>query len=111
MLQDYDTSFNPVHFSRPRLFSSLSLSLPFRPFSPPSLPDPFLYIVSRSTCCQVQAAVPYSNILKQRRSLYYNDDSMETGEILAIEPSWHNFWRSFCDHFQRVRDPMDSSGN
>ncbi|GFT90412.1 hypothetical protein TNCV_3012091 [Trichonephila clavipes] len=28
-------------------------------FSPLSLPDPSLYIVSRSTCCQVQVVVPY----------------------------------------------------
>ncbi|GFV01510.1 hypothetical protein TNCV_2961041 [Trichonephila clavipes] len=60
MLQDYDASFSRVYFSRPLVFFATALfSPPFRPFSPPSLPDPFLYIVSRSTCCQVQAAVPY----------------------------------------------------
>ncbi|GFX40638.1 hypothetical protein TNCV_2374221 [Trichonephila clavipes] len=47
MLQDYDTSFSRVYFSRPRLSSS-----PVPTVSPLSLPDPFLYIVSRSTCCQ-----------------------------------------------------------
>ncbi|GFX79585.1 uncharacterized protein TNCV_825741 [Trichonephila clavipes] len=54
MLQDYDISFSPVYFSPPRLFSSpLSLFSPVpTSLSPPSLPDPFLYIVSRSTCCQ-----------------------------------------------------------
>ncbi|GFU96681.1 integrase catalytic domain-containing protein [Trichonephila clavipes] len=58
MLQDYDTSFRRVYFSRPRLFSSLSPPS-FRPFLPLSLPDPLLYLVSCSTCCQVQAVVPY----------------------------------------------------
>ncbi|GFW06071.1 tubulin--tyrosine ligase-like protein 12 [Trichonephila clavipes] len=38
-------------FTSPAFSVTLS-SLPFRPFSPLSLPDPFLYIVSRSTCCQ-----------------------------------------------------------
>ncbi|PRD22359.1 UNVERIFIED_CONTAM: Protein Asterix [Trichonephila clavipes] len=47
-------------FHDPGFFRHPLSSLPFRPFSPPSLPDPFLYIVSRSTCCQVQAAVPYT---------------------------------------------------
>ncbi|GFU55074.1 hypothetical protein TNCV_425811 [Trichonephila clavipes] len=32
MLQDYDTSFSPVHFSRPRLFSSPSLFSPVPTF-------------------------------------------------------------------------------
>ncbi|GFU63906.1 transposable element Tcb2 transposase [Trichonephila clavipes] len=50
-------------FTTPVFFATLS-SLPFRPFSPPSLPDPFLYIVPRSTCCQVQAAVPYTPHLR-----------------------------------------------
>ncbi|GFX99375.1 hypothetical protein TNCV_1550391 [Trichonephila clavipes] len=45
MLQDYDTSFSRVYFSRPRLFRPPLPS--FRPFSPPSLPDPFsLYRLS-----------------------------------------------------------------
>ncbi|GFS93589.1 hypothetical protein TNCV_2590661 [Trichonephila clavipes] len=57
MLQDYATSFSRVYFSRPPLSSRHPLSsLPFRPFSPPSLPDPFLSIVSRSTCCQISSS-------------------------------------------------------
>ncbi|GFY05622.1 hypothetical protein TNCV_4402891 [Trichonephila clavipes] len=71
MLQDYDTSFSRLYFSQPRFSSPpLSLSLPpFRPFSPLSLPDPSLYIVSRSTCCQVQAAVPYTPHLRVKFAL------------------------------------------
>ncbi|GFV79923.1 hypothetical protein TNCV_2258691 [Trichonephila clavipes] len=63
MLQDYDTSvvqpyllFTTPGFSPP----AFSLS-PVPTSSPLSLPDPSLYIVSRSTCCQVQAAVPYKS--------------------------------------------------
>ncbi|GFU84644.1 hypothetical protein TNCV_2959691 [Trichonephila clavipes] len=33
MLQDYDTSFSRVYFSRPRYFLPTALSPPFRPFS------------------------------------------------------------------------------
>ncbi|GFT82998.1 hypothetical protein TNCV_4641 [Trichonephila clavipes] len=33
MLQDYDTSFSRVYFSRPQLFRHPLSSLPFRPFS------------------------------------------------------------------------------
>ncbi|GFX58371.1 protein Asterix [Trichonephila clavipes] len=51
-------------FHDPGFFFAAPSSLPFRPFSPPSLPDPFLYLVSRSTCCQVQAAVPYTPHLR-----------------------------------------------
>ncbi|GFT83001.1 hypothetical protein TNCV_4671 [Trichonephila clavipes] len=46
-------------FTTPAFFVTLSLLSRSALFLPPSLPDPFLYIVSRSTCCQVQAAVPY----------------------------------------------------
>ncbi|GFW06502.1 hypothetical protein TNCV_2188351 [Trichonephila clavipes] len=53
MLQDYDTSVVQPYllFTTPG-FSSPPLSSPRSDLSPPSLPDPFLYIVSRSTCCQ-----------------------------------------------------------
>ncbi|GFX84259.1 la-related protein 4 [Trichonephila clavipes] len=61
-VKDYDTSFSRVYFSRPWLFSSLSSLVPT--FPPLSLPDPLLYLVSRSTCCQVQAAVPYTPHLR-----------------------------------------------
>ncbi|GFV01443.1 uncharacterized protein TNCV_2960371 [Trichonephila clavipes] len=70
MLQDYDTSFSRVYFSRPPVFFSTALfSLPFRPFSPPSLPDPFLYIVSRSTCCQVLGPVDPRDVLYTKTRL------------------------------------------
>ncbi|GFW40892.1 hypothetical protein TNCV_4369401 [Trichonephila clavipes] len=41
MLQDYDTSFSRVYFSRPRHFSSPSIFSPFRPF--------FSSVVARSS--------------------------------------------------------------
>ncbi|GFV54624.1 hypothetical protein TNCV_3578781 [Trichonephila clavipes] len=53
-------------------FSSPPSPLSFRAFSPPSLPDPFLYIVSRLTCCQVQAAVPYS-VHNEKESARWGD--------------------------------------
>ncbi|GFW40886.1 hypothetical protein TNCV_4369341 [Trichonephila clavipes] len=47
-------------FTTPAFFRHPLSSPPFRPFSPLSLPDPLLYLVSCSTCCQVQAVVPYN---------------------------------------------------
>ncbi|GFX24275.1 uncharacterized protein TNCV_1366541 [Trichonephila clavipes] len=61
-------------FTTPAFFANLT-SLPFRPFSPPSLLDPFLYIVSRSTCCQVQAAVPYTVVPDFHKRILFNDDA------------------------------------
>ncbi|GFS53947.1 hypothetical protein TNCV_3761671 [Trichonephila clavipes] len=50
-------------FHDPGFFFAAPSSLPFRPFlSPVVARSPSLYLVSRSTCCQVQAAVPYSVI-------------------------------------------------
>ncbi|GFX33802.1 hypothetical protein TNCV_3962111 [Trichonephila clavipes] len=68
MLQDYDTSFSRLYFSPPR-FSSPPLSSPVPSFFPLSLPDPSLYLVSRSTCCQraINVNFVYYRIPKQRR--------------------------------------------
>ncbi|GFW44699.1 hypothetical protein TNCV_4482441 [Trichonephila clavipes] len=72
MLQDYDTSFSRVYFSRPRLFSSPSLFVPT--FFLSVVARSFSFIVSRSTCCQVQAAVPYNYFLwGYVKSLVYAD--------------------------------------
>ncbi|GFT98778.1 hypothetical protein TNCV_3792191 [Trichonephila clavipes] len=65
MLQDYDTSFSRVYFSRPLVFFATALSPVPTFFSLLSLPDPLLYIVSRLTCCQVQAATPYKEYGKE----------------------------------------------
>ncbi|GFT09767.1 ig-like domain-containing protein [Trichonephila clavipes] len=55
-------------FHDPGFFRHPLSSLPFRPFSLLSLPDPFLYIVSRSTCCQVLGGRARFNLSPQRPS-------------------------------------------
>ncbi|GFW16348.1 transposable element Tcb1 transposase [Trichonephila clavipes] len=105
MLQDYDTSFSRLYFSQPR-FSSPPLSLsPVPTFSPLSLPDPSLYIVSRSTCCQnylTRFEEEYANYRKPpdgADSVRHNDESVREGYIrnAGKESVISRLWQRFQD--------------
>ncbi|GFV57150.1 hypothetical protein TNCV_3174271 [Trichonephila clavipes] len=83
MLQDYDTSFSRVYFSPARLFPSLLSSPPFRPFSPPSVPDPFLYI--SSLVRPVASFFKKRSIMsrKEQRSAFDQVSEFDRGRIVA----------------------------